>query len=249
MVEERHAAFEAAQSRHESVRHHGIFIGGASALGALPAALLNTLAAAPFLLVAILTTLVSIAFRRRMQRARTAEQEALAAAGADSYMAFHVQRMNQLMESEQTRERLAAAASEHRRAVAQWQALTGDIGVDWALIVRDQVTRAHARPNAEAELLARVPEPAEMAQSLIVRLAELRHLGTGGESVPLILDEPLDGMTTSIKQWMLELLGRSAGAPQVVYLTDDDDVAAWARIEALAGTLELIEPATVDITS
>ena len=56
----------------------------------------------------------------------------------------------------------------------------------------------------------------------------------------------LVGMVTSVKQWMLELLGRSAGAPQVVYLTEDEDVAAWARIEALAGTLELIEPATVD---
>src|SRR4051812_43064880 len=40
-VEERHAAFEAAQSRHESFRHNAIFIGGASALGAVPAALLN----------------------------------------------------------------------------------------------------------------------------------------------------------------------------------------------------------------
>ena len=50
MVEERHAAFEAAQAKHESVRHHGIFIGGAAALGAVPAALLNTWTAAPFLL-------------------------------------------------------------------------------------------------------------------------------------------------------------------------------------------------------
>ena len=91
-----------------------------------------------------------------------------------------------------------------------------------------------------------MPEPAQLAESMIVRLAELRHAGAAGESVPLILDEPLVGLVTSVKQWMLELLGRSAGAPQVVYMTNDEDVAAWARIEALAGTLELIEPATVD---
>src|SRR5205814_10158851 len=84
LVEERHAAFEAAQARHESVRHHGIFVGGAAALGAVPAALLNRWTALPFLLVAMLTTIVSVAFRRRMERARTAEQEALAEAGADS---------------------------------------------------------------------------------------------------------------------------------------------------------------------
>ena len=248
MVEERHAAFEAAQAKHESVRHHGIFIGGAAALGAVPAALLNTWTAAPFLLVAVLTTLVSIVFRRRMQRARRAEHEALAAAGADSYMAFHVRRMNELMESEQTRERLARAAAAHRRAVADWQAMVGDVGVDWALSVRDKVAAAYAHPDTSGDA-GRMPEPAELAQSMIVRLAELRHIGSGGESVPLVLDDPLAGMTISVKQWMLELLGRSAGSPQVVYLTEDDDVAAWARIEALAGTLELIEPATVDITT
>ena len=41
---------------------------------------------------------------------------------------------------------------------------------------------------------------------------------------------------------MLELVGRSAGTPQVVYLTEDSDVASWARMEALAGHLAVIEP-------
>jgi len=247
MVEERHAAFEAAQSRHESVRHNGLFVGGAAALGAVPAALLNKWTAIPFLLVAVATTLVSIAFRRRMQRARAAEQEALAAAGAESYKAFQLQRMTELMDSDQTRHRLADAAAEHRRAVAAWGELAGDVAADWALGVRERVLAEARRPiNPDAE--PPMPEPAQLAESLIVRLAELRHAGTAGESVPLILDEPPVGMVTSIKQWMLELLGRSAGAPQVVYLTNDEDVTAWARIEALAGTLELIEPATVDVS-
>src|SRR4051812_15906002 len=246
MVEERHAAFEAAQARHESVRHNGIFVGGAAALGAVPASLLNKWTAIPFLLVAVATTVVSIAFRRVMERARLAEQEALAAAGAESYKAFQLQRMTELMDSDQTRRRLADAAAEHRQAVAAWRELAGDVAADWALGVRERVlgeARRPVDPDAEPPM----PEPAQLAESLIVRLAELRHAGTAGEAGPLILDEPLVGMVTSIKQWMLELLGRSAGAPQVVYLTDDDDVAAWARIEALAGTLELIEPATVDV--
>jgi hypothetical protein len=41
---------------------------------------------------------------------------------------------------------------------------------------------------------------------------------------------------------LLELLGRSAGDPQIVFLTEDDDVASWARLEALTGELALIEP-------
>jgi hypothetical protein len=46
-----------------------------------------------------------------------------------------------------------------------------------------------------------------------------------------------------MKPRLLELLGRSAGEPQIVFLTDDPDVAAWARLEALTGEVSLIEPA------
>jgi hypothetical protein len=58
-----------------------------------------------------------------------------------------------------------------------------------------------------------------------------------------VLDEPLAGLDPSVKRWMLELVGRSAGIPQVVYLTADPDVAAWARMEAVGGQLSVIEPA------
>jgi hypothetical protein len=88
----------------------------------------------------------------------------------------------------------------------------------------------------------RAVEPADLAHSLVTRLAELRNAGPGGQSLPLILDEPLYGVEPSVKQWMLELVGRSAGTPQVVYLTEDADVAAWARMEAVAGHLAVIEP-------
>src|SRR4051794_27896468 len=84
-VEQRHTAFEAALARHESFRHHAMFIGGASALGAVPAAFLQRWTAIPFLAIALLTTLIAIMYRRRMQKARRAEQEALTAAGAESY--------------------------------------------------------------------------------------------------------------------------------------------------------------------
>src|ERR671932_415088 len=81
-IEKRHIAFEGAQKSHENVRHHGIFIGAACAIAAVPAAIMNRMVALPFLLVAFATTVVSIIYRRRMERAHVAEQEALAAAGA-----------------------------------------------------------------------------------------------------------------------------------------------------------------------
>jgi hypothetical protein len=68
-------------------------------------------------------------------------------------------------------------------------------------------------------------------------------VGPAAESLPLILDDPLLGVEAGVKQWILELIGRSAGSPQVVYLTADADVAAWARLEAMGGNLTVLEPA------
>jgi hypothetical protein len=254
-IEERHAAFSAAQQKHESVRHHGLFVGGASALGAVPAALLNKWTALPFVLVSAINLLVSISFRRRMERARKAEQESLAKAGADSYSSFNAQRVSALLDGQQNRQRLVAAAAEHRAATVAWQSLAGEVPAEWALTMRDRVIAishrvAHTVASGQGTRLdLRSVEPAELAQAFIARLADLRHAGAHGESLPLILDEPLEGVDPAVKQWMLELVGRSAGMPQVVYLTDDPDVAAWARMEAMVGNLDVIEPVSEDASA
>ena len=248
-IERRHEEFENALERHEDVRHHALFIGGACALAAIPAALLNRLYALPFLVVALLTTVVSIRFRRRMELARKAESEALAAAGARSYIGFHLQRVNGLLQGQHNRQHLATAADAHRQAVARWQSLAGEVAVDWALTMRERIATLAVRLADEGRAGSgltgpslRAVEPADLAHALVARLAELRNAGPGGQSLPLILDEPLNGVDPSIKQWMLELVGRSAGSPQVVYLTEDEDVASWARMEAVAGHLAVIEP-------
>lgn len=253
-IERRHEEFEDAQRRHDDVRHHGIFIGGACALGAVPAAAMNRFYAVPFLVVAALATLASVVFRRRMARAARREQEALAAAGARSYIGFHLQRVNGLLEGTTSRQRLAEAAQSHRAAVAAWSALAGEVPVEWALTMRERIlsvarrrrehgggSSASASGGGVQPDLASV-EPADLAHSVVARMADLRHAFAGGESLPLILDEPLVGVDASVKQWMLELVGRSAGMPQVVYLTEDADIAAWARMEAVAGHLSVIEP-------
>jgi hypothetical protein len=251
-VEEHHAAFESAQARHESFRHNAIFIGGASALGAIPAALLNRWTAIPFLAVALLTTLLSIRFRRKMRKAHRREQAALDAAGADTYIAFHIQRMNKVLDNENNRERLAEAAAAHRAAAAAWRSLVGDVSPSWALGMRQRIEAAAAsagRAAASAGREAPNYDPAEMAEALIARIAELRHAGGRGESLPLLLDDPFGDMTTVVKRWLLDLVGRSAGSPQIVVLTGDPDVTAWARSEAANGAeLAVIEPSTADVS-
>ena len=42
---------------------------------------------------------------------------------------------------------------------------------------------------------------------------------------------------------LLELLPGLVGSLQVMLLTNDDAIASWARLEALAGELALVEPA------
>ena len=246
-VERRHAAFESAQERLEYVRHHGIFVGGACVVGAVPAVALQHWASVPLLVVAIFTTLLSIIYRRRMEKARKAERRALEAAGAETYLAFRLQRMNTMFDGGADRSRLAHAVGAHRDALARWQHVAGDVSVDLAFDLRDRVLAANRRlqeaGGGAAAATAAAVEPAELAQALIVRMNELRDAGTGGESLPLILDEPLEGVSPSVKQWMLELVGRSAGSPQIVYLTDDLDVANWARMEAVGGELTILEPA------
>lgn len=247
-IERRHQAFEKAQHRHESFRHHTIFTGGACAIAAIPAYFIRWYTALPFLLVAAITTAMSVIYRRRLEQAREAEREALTAAGAETYLGFHLERINQMLSDQGDRQRIADAAVEHREATEAWKALAGeDAAVDWAVASRERIAAAAQRLRAGGASSApaapiQTAEPAELAHALILRLNELRHLGARGESLPLVLDEPLEGLETSVKRWMLELIGRSAGVPQVVYLTADDDVAAWARIEAMAGHLSVIEP-------
>lgn len=257
-IERRHAAFESAQARLDYVRHHGIFVGGACVLGAFPAVTLDSWVAFPLLAVAIVTTIVSILYRRRMERARALEQAALEEVGAETYLAFRLKRMNALLGGGD-RSRLSTAASAHADAEASWRALAGEVSVDWAFDMRERILGAARRiREAGAPVAATLPgdesaavraaavDPSELAQALIERMAELRHAGARGESMPLLLDEPLAGVAPSVKTWVLELIARSAGSPQVVYLTDDEDVASWARMEAISGELSILEPAPVE---
>ncbi|MDQ3107317.1 MAG: hypothetical protein M3Q68_05875 [Actinomycetota bacterium] len=251
-IERRHAAFEAAQERLEYVRHHGIFVGGACVAGAVPAVALKHWVAAPLLAIAIATTVLSIVFRRRMEKTRRAERRVLDEAGAESYLAFRLMQMNKMFDGGADRRGLADAVAAHRDALARWHRLAGEISTDLAFDLQARVAAAANRireAGGPSDPGPATAEPAELAQALIVRMNDLRSAGNRGESLPLLLDEPLAGVSPSVKQWVLELVGRSAGSPQIVYLTNDPDVAAWGRIEAVSGEVAIIEPAPAQESS
>ena len=194
--------------------------------------------------------LISVHTRTRAEKARKAEAEALADAGAQSYLGFHLQRVNGMLSSDQARKRLITVGEAHRTAHAAWTEIAGDVPVEWAIDHYEEISAAarvriditaHAT-MAAAEHVVEDDTTTDLARVLIARLAELRRLGDGTEALPLILDDPFAELDRSAKPALLELLSHTSGSPQLIYLTDDEDVASWARLEALTGALAIIEP-------
>ncbi len=247
-VESRHHAFEQAAARFETTRRRTFLIGGLASIGTLPAVLAAGTSGLGLLGVAVVAVIASLVSRAQLLRAARAEERALAAAGANTYLGFQLQRVNTLLGDDSTRQAVMGAAERRRSALGQWQRLAGDIAVEWALANREEIETA-ARLRHEVRALGALSATApgisadvsdELAQALVTRLAAARSLA--GEGVPLLLDDPFHQLDASVKLLLLELLGRSAGEPQIVILTEDDDVASWARLEALTGEVALIEP-------
>jgi hypothetical protein len=142
------------------------------------------------------------------------------------------------------------AADFHKKALNEWKRIAGDVQVDWALDHREEVeAAAHVRRDISAlsALSSTAPEMSDnratdLARVLVTRLSEVRSFGQNGESYPLILDDPFVELDPGIKPSLLELLGHNVLSPQVIFLTEDEDVASWARLEALTGALSIIEP-------
>ena len=84
-------------------------------------------------------------------------------------------------------------------------------------------------------------------QYLLARLTQARGGDPEGEAVPVIVDEALLRLQGDAKWELLDLLERVSEKCQLVYLTDDPYVGAWARRRAPAGTLTLLEPLAVSV--
>lgn len=250
-IEERHATFERSQQMIERWRKLTFYISGFAAIGVIPAVTqVGLWAAVPLILLAAGATMASIAMWRRNERAHREEEEALSEAGAQSYLGFHLQRVNGLLSSDQARKRLMQASEEHREAQKRWQVIAGEIDLQWAIGHRDEISAA-VKLRQDVVSLGMVAPTTEspdneratsLAHAVVSRLSELRKLGPGNESFPALLDEPFVGVEAAIKPSLLELLVRSSQHQQVVLLTSDDAIVQWARLEAMTGALSIVEP-------
>ncbi len=251
-IEQRHDAFEKSQTQSEQVRKVTFMIAGLAALLSLPMVrFVGTLGVIPLAAIALGAVAVSIAYWRRMESARSAEGDALADAGAQSYLGFHLQRVNSLLSSDSGRRRLITAAEEHRDAAQRWSALAGDVDVEWATANHSFISevarlRQHVQPSSAGGLDEHhLDDTAAIAHAVVNRLTSLRNLGGSTESFPALLDEPFANVDSGVLPALLEIMVGSSEHQQIVLLTESPTVASWARVEAMTGAIGIIEPTPI----
>jgi uncharacterized protein YhaN len=249
-IEERHDAFLTAQARYERTRRTSFFSAAFAILAAVPMAMLeSTDLAMVFVAYAAIATILSFLQWRGAEQTAKEEEVALAEAGAASYLGFHLQRVNGLVHSDQNRRRLVRAAESFREAMAEWQSLAGDVPVEWAIEHAEAIMGAARRnvPQTGFQPVAPVTPDlsSAMAQSLVARRTQLRSIGPTRESFPLVLDDPLTDLEGAQKAPLLELISRASLEQQIIFLTQDEEVASWARVEAMTGALSILEPSGI----
>ena len=82
---------------------------------------------------------------------------------------------------------------------------------------------------------------ADIQQHLLGRLTKAATAGPHGDPVPAVLDEVFLRVPAERKWDLLDLLHRLSERHQLIYLSDDPFVAAWAR-QCPGGSLMLLEP-------
>jgi hypothetical protein len=135
------------------------------------------------------------------------------------------------------------------KAHSKWMDVAGDIDVQWAAERRTEIqaaSRLRQHIAALRSLSSSVPDLSDddavaLAQAIVSQLTAASH--EQGVRPPVVLDEPFIDLDPAVVPLLLELLPGLVGNLQVMLLTNDDAIASWARLEALAGELALVEPA------
>ena len=82
----------------------------------------------------------------------------------------------------------------------------------------------------------------ELQRYLLGALTKANCVGPRGEPVPVLLDDPFTKVPAERKWELMDMLRRLSEKTQVLYMTDDPFVGAWARRRADAGEIALLEP-------
>lgn len=248
-IEKRHQSVEAAVTSQQEAETHLIRLALFALLVALPTSWRSTTAGLPLIVIAAVAVAAALFFRARVEAARRSENSALASSGDASYLGFVVKQVDGMMEDTDKRRRLTSVAADHRNSAIAWTRLAGDVTVDWALAHQPEIdATARLRQQISALDTSGVLTPdmnertAATARTVLGQMTQLRRIGYGAESFPLLLDDPFVELDPAARVALLELVSRSAGSPQVILLTEQPDVADWARAQSQTGDVALLEP-------
>ncbi len=250
-VEQKHEELVEATKSYERVRLIALTIADLGAIAGLTMAFdRGASAGLPFLLITLVGIVLALWFRRNVSKAEEAEREVLANTGASDYASFHVERVNALLEGDAERRQFMRAVTSHRQASQAWQDVAGDVSLQFAMDHVDEIRTAaslHAGVRSLQHLSEDAPElpsegAAELAQALLSRIDAVRALTAGAETLPLVIDDAMEDLEPTVKPMLLELLAKTAGQPQMILLTADEDVLSWARIEGMTGEVAVVEP-------
>lgn len=244
-IEERHAALVEATDRYERVRLIALTIGTVGTLGAVGAASLEADRAlgVPFLLVALFGIALALWFRRSVDDAAQAERDVLRRAGSDDYSSFHYERVSALLDTDRERRRFMQAVGDHRRAMVAWADVAGTVPLTFAFDHEHDIrasAEAHADVASTTASAAGADAAAEVTRAVLARLDAVRALTPGDEVLPLVVDDPFEGMDDGLREVLLQVLARRADRQQVVVVTADPEVVAWAR--RYEGVVAVVEP-------
>jgi len=243
-VEAKHAALVAATDAYERMRLIALTVGTIGALGAL--GMVNVgppLAALPFVLVALAGAVLGIRYRRRVDDAAREERGVLRRAGADDYTSFHYERVSTLLDTDRDRRRFMQAVGDHRRAMEAWAEVAGAVPLPFALEHEREVRRIADLPGEGPIPASGATTDAELARAVRSRLEAVRALTGGAEVLPLVVDDPSADLEHDRKPALLQVLASQAVTQQVIVVTADPDVVAWAG--SLAGDLAAVVEPTI----
>ena len=160
---------------------------------------------------------------------------------------FQINRVNGLLTSDQPAGQMMRAAEEHRAALAEWRVLVGDIPVDWALEHAGEIRRQAARlRDVDRRAATRWPSRCRRDEESDGRAGPRPAAAAGRRckshrrrrrELPAAARRRAGRGRPAMKPELLELLMKASADQQVIYLTEDEDVASWARVEALTGAM------------
>lgn len=171
----------------------------------------------------------------RQLKAQRAANSALEEAGVDNFFNFQLQQVDGMMAQDEQRKKLREAMTGHEAAMAEWQALAGDIEPDFALSHRAAIQLGAAIRSTDPD---DDPTSGFLHPATPLLLRCVGPIDGETEAAPRILDAPFATLDEATRQDLLDTMFEASAHRQVILLAGSDDAATWV-LQHLGGDATL----------